>query len=98
MAFSRQEYWSGSPCPPPGDLPDPGTDPCLLGLLNWQVGSYSTTWEAPAFYTLHAKFSSPYQILFSAFFFFFNATAGTENIFAQALNSFKLHNKSLELK
>ena len=31
-------------------------------------------------------------------FFFFNATAGTENIFAQALNSFKLHNKSLELK
>ena len=23
MGFSRQEYWSGSPCPPPGDLPDP---------------------------------------------------------------------------
>ena len=22
--FSRQEYWSGLPCPPPGDLPDPG--------------------------------------------------------------------------
>ena len=22
--FSRQEYWSGWPCPPPGDLPDPG--------------------------------------------------------------------------
>ena len=21
--FSRQEYWSGLPCPPPGDLPDP---------------------------------------------------------------------------
>ena len=25
MGFSRQEYWSGLPCPPPGDLPDPGT-------------------------------------------------------------------------
>ena len=25
--FSRQEYWSGLPCPPPGDLPDPGTKP-----------------------------------------------------------------------
>ena len=25
--FSRQEYWSGLPCPPPGDLPDPGTEP-----------------------------------------------------------------------
>ena len=24
MGFSRQEYWSGLPCPPPGDLPDPG--------------------------------------------------------------------------
>ena len=24
MEFSRQEYWSGLPCPPPGDLPDPG--------------------------------------------------------------------------
>ena len=25
--FSRQEYWSGLPFPPPGDLPDPGTEP-----------------------------------------------------------------------
>ena len=24
MGFSRQEYWSGLPYPPPGDLPDPG--------------------------------------------------------------------------
>ena len=24
VEFSRQEYWSGLPCPPPGDLPDPG--------------------------------------------------------------------------
>ena len=24
MGFSRQEYWSGLPCPPPGDLPQPG--------------------------------------------------------------------------
>ena len=23
MGFSRQEYWSGLPCPPLGDLPDP---------------------------------------------------------------------------
>ena len=25
--LSRQEYWSGLPCPPPGDLPDPGIGP-----------------------------------------------------------------------
>ena len=24
MGFSKQEYWSGLPCPPPGDLPNPG--------------------------------------------------------------------------
>ena len=24
MGFPRQSYWSGVPCPPPGDLPDPG--------------------------------------------------------------------------
>ena len=27
MGFSRPEYWSGLPCPPPGDLPNPGIKP-----------------------------------------------------------------------
>ena len=27
MGFSRQEYWSGLPFPPPGDLPHPGIEP-----------------------------------------------------------------------
>ena len=27
MGFSRQEYWSGLPCPPPGDLPNPRMEP-----------------------------------------------------------------------
>ena len=27
MDFSRQEYWSGWPCPPPGDLPNLGIKP-----------------------------------------------------------------------
>ena len=31
MGFSRQEYWSGWPCPPPGDLSDPGMEPRSLG-------------------------------------------------------------------
>ena len=26
MGFSRQEYWSGLLCPPPGDLPNPGIE------------------------------------------------------------------------
>ena len=30
MGFSRQEFWSRLPCPSPGDLPDPGTEPSSL--------------------------------------------------------------------
>ena len=30
LGFSRQEYWSGLPCPPPGDLPNPGINPASL--------------------------------------------------------------------
>ena len=29
----------GLPCPPPGNLPDPGIKPASLCLLHWQVGS-----------------------------------------------------------
>ena len=32
MGFSRQEYWSGLPCPPPGDLPNPGIEPASPAL------------------------------------------------------------------
>ena len=38
--FSRQEYWSGLPCPPPGDLPNPGIKPRSPTL---QV-DFLTTW------------------------------------------------------
>ena len=38
MGFSRQEYWSGLPCPPPGDLPDPGIKSASPA---WQVDSLS---------------------------------------------------------
>jgi len=30
LGFSRQEHRSGLPCPPPGDLPDPGIEPIFL--------------------------------------------------------------------
>ena len=46
MGFSRQEYWSGSPCPPPGALPDPGVEYTSLALAGGFLTT-STTWEAP---------------------------------------------------
>ena len=42
MDFSRQEYWSASLFPSPGDLPDPGTKPMSLAL----AGRFFTT-ESP---------------------------------------------------
>ena len=48
MEFSRQEYCSGLPCPPPGDLSDPGVKPASLMSPALACGFFttSTTWEA----------------------------------------------------
>ena len=48
MGFSRQEYWSGFPCPPPGDLPDPGIEPAPLTppALAGVFFTTSAAWEA----------------------------------------------------
>ena len=48
MRFSGQEYWIGLPCPPPGDLPDPGIE--SMSLISPALGGgffvKSATWEA----------------------------------------------------
>ena len=46
--LSRQEYWSGLPCPPPGDLPNPGIEPASLESPASAGGFFTTsvTWEA----------------------------------------------------
>ena len=48
IGFSRQEYWSGLPCPPPGDLPNPGTEPTSLTspALASRFFTTSAPWEA----------------------------------------------------
>ena len=48
MGFSRQEYWSGLPCSPPWDLPDPGIEPTSLKSPVLAGGFFTTsaTWEA----------------------------------------------------
>ena len=49
MGFSRQEYWSGLPCPPPGDLPDPGTEPVSL-LSPALAGKFFTTGASSSYF------------------------------------------------
>ena len=48
VGFSRQEYWSGLLCSPPGDIPDPGTEPMSLmsPALAGEFFTISSTWEA----------------------------------------------------
>ena len=43
MDFSRQKSWSGWPCPPLGDLPDPGIEPTPLMSLALAGGFYTTS-------------------------------------------------------
>ena len=49
MGFSRQEYWSGLPCPPSGALPDPGIETVSLKFPALAGGFFTTSanWEAP---------------------------------------------------
>ena len=48
MGFSRQEYWSGLPCPPPGQIPDPWIKATFLMSPTLAGGFFTTsiTWEA----------------------------------------------------
>ena len=55
MGFSRQEHWSGLPCPSPGDLLDPGikpmslTSPALLLVPPRKPLELPTVWQTLAF-------------------------------------------------
>ena len=42
MGFSRQEHWSGLPCSPPGDLPNPRIEPASPMAPELQVDSLPT--------------------------------------------------------
>ena len=46
MGFSRQEHWSRLPCPPPGDLPNPGIEPKSLALATLQIPHIQATTQA----------------------------------------------------
>ncbi|KAB0366601.1 hypothetical protein FD754_010757, partial [Muntiacus muntjak] len=45
--FSMPKYWSGLPCPPPGHLPDPGSNLCLSPALAGGFFATSAIWEGP---------------------------------------------------
>ena len=47
MGFPRQEYWSGLPFPPLGDLPYPGVETTsCVSYIGRQILYHCATWEA----------------------------------------------------
>ena len=53
VGFSRQEYWSGLPRPPPGNLPNPGIEPTSPAL---EMGSLPLShWESPLLGVIKVK-------------------------------------------
>ena len=72
IEFCRQEYWSELPCPPPGDLPNPGIEPVSLTQPALAGGFFTTsaTWEAPKIVVLmlsHVQlFVTPWTVAYQA--------------------------------
>ena len=64
MGRSRQEYWIGLPCPPPGDLPNPGIEPgshaspALQILHHWATKEIWFTWQV---YLISKHLTTSYQ-------------------------------------
>ena len=57
IEFPRQEYWSGLPFPPPGDLPDPGIKSVSFISLTLEGGFFTPniSWETLKVYISHAN-------------------------------------------
>ena len=68
MGFPRQEYWSGLPFPPPGDLPDTGVEPAshvsCASCIGRQILYHCTLWEAHRSFIFLDKCISRWFILF----------------------------------
>ena len=63
--FSRQEYWSGLPCPPPEDLPNQGIEPMSLTspALASEFFTISASWEAHKSIQFSLIYASVLQVM-----------------------------------
>ena len=59
MGFSRQEYWSELPCPPPGDLPHPGIEPVAPVVPALQADSLPQPLGKPSIDYILSQITSP---------------------------------------
>ena len=59
--FSMQEYWSGLPCPPPGNLSNPGIKLVSPSELWWVLYSWKLQSHLPTLTTPHTRAPGSYQ-------------------------------------
>ena len=81
MGFSRQEYWSGLPCPPARGLPDPGIEPVSLTsppLAGGLLTTSTTCADRQGFHQLYLHGASQSHTEKGIFFFFPQDFAATE--------------------
>ena len=63
MGFSRQEYWSGLPCPPSEDLANPGIKPGSPALAG-EFFTTGATWEVHRYYVCMYTFCVAHVCLY----------------------------------
>ena len=87
MGFSKQEYWSGLPCAPPGDCPTPGTEPAsYVSCIDRQVlyhWCHFVTW--PIFSCMLSTFSIKFfSLLIIVFFKYWSLIISTFNVISDS--------------
>ena len=74
MGFSRPEYWSGSPLPPPGELPNPGIEPKSPTLQVDSLPAVSPAHEKLNTYNLypncHSHKRTPHTLSLTEIFYY----------------------------
>ena len=66
MGFSKQDYWSGLPCPSPGDLSDPGIEsvsPCLFNAPALKADSLLLSHQKSPIFIVHTIYTIDTDIL-----------------------------------
>ena len=81
--FSRQEYWTGLPCLPPGDLPDPGIEPLSSVAPALKVNSLLLSHRgSPCDALLNPIFRDFYLFILAAISFFIYLSCGMWDLFS----------------
>ena len=91
--FSRQEYWSGSSCPPPGDLPNPGVKPMSPSSPLLAVGLFTT--ETPG-KSLFLRDKGYFHLIFKTVNGLHKALFNKNKIFQHILHSIQWWHRWLE--